>query len=442
MAFERLRIPTVTVTATGFHAGLQSQAKFSGLTDALPTALVPAPLTNSTAAEIERYIDAAFEDLVGALTGGAGSEKEKAEGQPRLITFRGADAWGLFESMNQTFLKYNVSDGFPIIPPTEDRVRKMLETTKEPPETEIGILEPGKGSATIEKIAINAVMAGCEPAHFPVVLAATRALADPRLHLWIVGQSTTAHALLLIVNGPIAKKLGMNSGSCALGPGAPSQVNLVIGRAVRLVLMNVAFQYPGVTDLDYLGSGNKLSMCFAEDEDANPWEPLHVELGYSRDTSTVSVLSTDGQMEARAATSDPEPILRALAAAVGSPSTTSAEHWMNLEAAGNPLIVLSETHAKNLADQGWTKADVKQFLYQHARAPAYFFKYCGTRRGDQLPPAWQWLNDAPDDTLVPTAISPDAYQIVVVGAPAPKSTAFPVFTSMVTVPIEDSLERI
>jgi hypothetical protein len=400
-------------------------------------ALVPAPLTNSTAEDIAKYVDAAFEEIVGALTLDVGGEDEEAEGQPRLITFRGADVWEVLDSMHETFLKYNVGDGFLITPPTEERVSRMLATTRQSPDTQIGILEPGKGSATVEKIAINAVMAGCKPEHFPVVLAAVKALADPRLHLWIVGQSTTAHAPLLVVNGPIAKKLGMNSGSCCLGPGAPSRVNLAIGRAIRLILMNIAFQYPGVTDLDYLGTGNKISACLAEDEDANPWEPLHVELGYSKETSTVTVFTVDGQMEARAATSEGEPILRALAAAVASPSTTSAEHWMNLEVAGNPLIVLSETHAKNLADGGWTKPDMKQFIYAHATAPAYFFKYCGTRRGDQMPPAWQWLNDAPDDTPVPTAISPEAYQIIVVGAPAPKSTAFPVFTSMVTVPIEE-----
>jgi len=278
-------------------------------------------------------------------------------------------------------------------------------------------------------------MAGCEPAHLPVVIAAVRAIAHPGFPLSGLAGSTSAHSTMLIVNGPIAEKLKINSGVCALGPGAMSHANIVIGRAIRLIQMNIAFQYPGITDLDYLGDGNKFSLCLAESETANPWEPLHVERGFSRETSTVSAIAVDSQSEGRSASPKPELILRAIAGAIATPTTTGSTIWMDTEVANSPMIVLSSTHAKALAEAGWQKREIKQFLYHHARVPAFFYKYCSSRNGEQLNNAWQWLNSAPDDTLVPIASSPDAFQIVVVNGEGPKSSVFTAIPGIVTVPV-------
>ena len=153
----------------------------------------------------------------------------------------------------------------------------------------------------------------------------------------------------------------MNNGVCCLGPGARSHANVVIGRAIRLIQMNVAFQWPGITDLDYLGSGNKFSLCFAESEEANPWDPLHVERGFPISANTVSAIAVDSQSEGRSASAEPELILRAIAAAIATPTTTGSTIWMDTEIANSPVVVLSSTHAKALKQAGWSKRDIKQF---------------------------------------------------------------------------------
>ena len=438
-ALERLGVPTVVVTAAHFLDSVQDQAKLSGLVQPLPVAVVPDPLTNITPEKIIQYVDAVIDDVVaGLVIGKTTSEKEGSMERSKpsnFLTYRGENARDVLDLMNKTFLKYGVGDGLPIIPPTQERVNAMMATTEESPDTEIAVLGQGNGSATVEKIAINAVMAGCEPPHFPVILAAVRAIAHPGFPLRGLAGSTTAHSTMLIVNGPIAKKLGMNSGVCCLGPGAVSHVNIVIGRAIRLIQMNIAFQYPGVTDLDYLGSGNKFSLCFAESEEANPWESLHIERGFSWETSTVSAIAVDSQSEGRSASPEPELILRAMAGAIATPTTTGSTIWMDTEIANSPMIVLSSTHAKALAEAGWEKRDVKQFLYYHARVPAFFYKYCSSRNGGQLNHPWKWLNDAPNDTLVSIATSPEAFQIVVVNGEGPKSAAFTAIPGIVTVPV-------
>ena len=150
-------------------------------------------------------------------------------------------------------------------------------------------MEPDKGIATAEKIAINCVMAGCEPEHLPVVIAAIEAMHEPEFGVTVVAQSTGPHAPLLLINGPIVKEIGLNYGMCALGPGKYSWANTAIGRAIRLVMMNIGHCYPRFRDMDTIGSPNKYSFCAAENEDENPWEPFHVEKGFSRDTSCVTV---------------------------------------------------------------------------------------------------------------------------------------------------------
>ena len=161
----------------------------------------------------------------------------------------------------------------------------------------LGIFAPGMGIGTIEKIAANAVMAGCRPEAMPVVLAMTGCILDPRLGLRTFAMSTGPQAPVVLVSGPIAKQIGMNNGICALGPGSISAVNVAIGRALRLIMMNVGHCYPGVSDMDTIGSSLKFSACVAENEERNPWEPFRVHLGHSRESSTVTVNVPYGVVE-------------------------------------------------------------------------------------------------------------------------------------------------
>src|SRR6266508_6604363 len=178
--------------------------------------------------------------------------------------------------MNRDFLQRGWSDGFPLVAPTQAALEAMLRGTRRGAGDVIATLEPGFGLATVEKLAANAVMAGCRSAHLPLLIAAVRCLAEPKMYLRNKAMSTGPHAPLVLVNGPRGREAGLTSGMCALGPGAPSASNTVLGRALRLVMMNVGHTYVGVSDMDTIGSPLKYSLCCAENKAESPWEPYHV----------------------------------------------------------------------------------------------------------------------------------------------------------------------
>ena len=183
------------------------------------------------------------------------------------------------------------SDGLPVVPPTEARVRAMLEAARLEPNHQVGIIRDRSVVISAEKVAINAVMAGCKPEYFPVVLAAVEGIADHRWSYHGPGTSTGGAGVLMIVNGPIARALEINAGDNLFGPGWRS--NLTIGRAVRLVMRNVCGSRPGLLDRGTLGHPGKLSYVIAENEAESPWTPLHVERGFRAEQSTVTVVASD-----------------------------------------------------------------------------------------------------------------------------------------------------
>src|ERR1043166_1151107 len=202
------------------------------------------------------------------------------------------DLW----AVNAFFEEKGWTDGLPIIPPTEERVGQTIAAVKRNPQDVIGVVPPRWAPATVEKIAINAVMAGCLPQYMPVLIAAAEALTDPKLNLYALQATTGGPAIMLIVNGPIRKQLNINGGSNVLGEGW--RANATIGRCVRLIQRNIGGSYPGSTCKATLGWPGKYSICIAENEEASQWEPLHVERGFGRDQSTVTLISADGSTRA------------------------------------------------------------------------------------------------------------------------------------------------
>jgi len=254
------------------------------------------------------------------------------------------------------------TDGLPIVPPTEARVREFLCHTKRDPREIVGVLPPRQGEATIEKIAANAVMAGCKPEYMPVILAALEALADPLFNLDSVQATTHPVAPLIVVNGPIARQLEINGGYNCFGQGF--RANVTIGRAVRLVLMNVGGGLPGSGDRATQGSPAKLAYCVAENEAESPWEPLHVEAGFPRDTSVVTVFGCEGPHNIQDHFSNTGlGVLRTVAGAMGQAGSNNLLGW------GWPLLALGPEHAATIARDGYSKAKVKEFLFEHARFP-------------------------------------------------------------------------
>ena len=181
------------------------------------------------------------------------------------------------------------SDGLPLVPPTPERVMRMLSGTHRDPRDVVAIVPPNMGEATVEKIAINAVMAGCKPEYLPVVIAAVEAVCTDEFNMHGVTATTMGAAPVMIVNGPIAKKIGMNSGLGALGAG--NRANATIGRALRLVVRNVGGATTGGVERSTQGNPMKFTMCFAEHEERSPWEPLHVERGFDAEDSVVTIFA-------------------------------------------------------------------------------------------------------------------------------------------------------
>jgi len=195
------------------------------------------------------------------------------------------------EKVYKEFLDRGWTDGLPVIPPTEEAVDRAVTFTGRNPQDVVASIPPRWGEATVEKIAINAVMAGCLPEYLPVIMAAIEAMAEARFNLFFVQTTTHPCAPLLIVNGPIAKNLGINCHSGAFGPYYRS--NATIGRAIRLILLNIGGAIPGTGDMATQGQPCKYSFCIAENEAENPWEPLHVERGFKASVNTVTVVAAE-----------------------------------------------------------------------------------------------------------------------------------------------------
>jgi len=266
------------------------------------------------------------------------------------------------EQIFELMYREGMTDGLPVIPPTEERVGRMLSGTARAPGSAVAELPPRGGVATVERLAINAVMAGCLPEYLPVIIAAVEAMVQPQFNLSGVQTTTNPVAPLLLINGPIRGKISVNCGAGALGPGR--RANATIGRAVRLILINIGGGLPGEVDKSILGMPGKYTFCLGELEEQSPWEPFHVEQGYARDESTVTVISSQGTQSCAASFLRPESILMMLSNAMtayGANSYTKGN--------GNPVVILPPAHARIFSDGGWDKRKIKAWLFEHTQVP-------------------------------------------------------------------------
>jgi hypothetical protein len=247
------------------------------------------------------------------------------------------------------------TDGLPVVPPTEARVLRMLQGTHRSPDEVVAVVPPDLVACTVEKVAINAVMAGCRPEYLPVVLAAVEAACTDEFNAHGLLATTWFSGPMVVVNGPIAKAIGMNSGVNALGQG--NRANATIGRALQLVIRNVGGGRPGGVDRATLGNPGKYTFCFAEDEDGSPWEPLSVERGWPAGASTVTLAAAAGvQGVADQLSRTPESLARTLAACLRA--STSPKSVMAFDA----ILVISPEHGRVFRDGGWSKARLRKEL--------------------------------------------------------------------------------
>ena len=342
---------------------------------------------------------------------------------PAAGTFQVEDS---YPAINQLYQDRGWTDGLPIVPPTEDLVAECLRWTDRDPREVVGVLPPRQGEATVEKVAINAVMAGCRPEHLAIVLTAVAAVADPAFNLDAVQATTHPVTPLIVVNGPLAREAGLNASYNAFGQGF--RANITIGRALRLVLMNVGGGLPGSGDRSTQGTPAKIAYCVAENEAASPWEPLHVEAGFPPGTSTVTVIGCEGPHNIQDHFSHTGlGILRTIAGAMGQAGSN------NLLGGGWPLLSLGPEHAATIAGDGYSKRAVKEFLFEHARFPmgrlgAEYRTHLASRHRIADDPA----------TMLPVAESPEAILVIVAGGAGKHSSWQPTFgnqTRPVTRPV-------
>ncbi len=402
---EKKGIPTVSTVDSAFTEIAQIAAERAGM-PYVRNVIIPHEVLEENAAAKAK---AAVKDIVEGLTKPLG-ENEKAAGVIRPGEAPGMSIQGTLQEVQEFFLKSRWTDGLPIIPPTEETVREMLKGTSHPPEkvvVEKFLPEPWK--VTVEKVAINGVMAGCKPEHMPILLAMVEAFSKGPFGASV--RSTTSFSFMTVVNGPIADKVGMNSGINAMGPG--NAANACIGRALDLFMINLGGLWPGLNDTSSIGNPTKYSFAFAENESKSPWEPFHLGQGFNKNESTVSVFvggwyfTSPGWVTGKDVLYD---ICRELKY-VPLP-------W-------GATVILDPTTAKLLSKAGFSKKDVRNFLWENTTMPAKEFRKGwgydvfvapSIKGGIYGKKTWpESYLTASENTPLRVFFSPDAINILVVG---------------------------
>lgn len=297
------------------------------------------------------------------------------------------------------------TDGLPVIPPTAAAVTQMLGGCD--PQRLIARVPPRFAPATAEKVAINAVMAGCLPEYFPVVVAALKAVTQPGFNLLSIQTTTNPAAPVLVVNGPVRGQLDINCGRGCMGPGW--RANATIGRALRLALLNVGACPPGDVDKAIHGMPGKFTFCFGELEEQSPWEPLSAEFGFARGRSTVTAFAGQGTQNLYATLQKAENIIHMLAD--GMRCYGNNDYF---RATGTPLVVITPGHARVFASQGWDKGRIKRALYEQTQIPRSYIpetQPSGPVYADYPPGQMCRICKDPEDIRIVVAGGPEAYHI-------------------------------
>jgi hypothetical protein len=307
---------------------------------------------------------------------------------------------GNFQEINQFFYKMGWTDGLPIVPPTEETVAEMLTGTDLPREYLVGKIEPRLGNATVEKIAINAVMAGALPTYLPIIIAGVQAVIEKSTRFTSLGVSTGSWIPFWIINGPIRTDVNVNGGQGAMNPG--NIANATIGRALGLIIKNIGGIRKGMEDMGSIGNPGKYSMVLAENEEGSPWDPFHVDKGFNKDDSTITLNFPNSYWQVETYGTNAKSILKTII------------YNLHPEFAHSLTVILIPAHAKIMAESGWTKKEIAEFITTYARTPLnHLPQYHGALMG--LPGRkYRQLNMEPDDP-VPIIDNPDMIRVIVAG---------------------------
>ncbi|KAA9163992.1 hypothetical protein FPZ12_008180 [Amycolatopsis acidicola] len=325
---------------------------------------------------------------------------------------------GELEDIEEFLYQRGNTDGLPIVPPTPERVARMIEANGLAPDTLIAEkIPPRNGPATVEAIAINAVMAGCRPEYLPVVIAAVEAMTTGGFDLFGVQATTHPCGIVTFVSGPVSQKLDINSGSGALGPGW--RANATIGRAIRLILRNLGGAKPGEVDKATQGTPAKYTYCFAENQEQSPWEPFHVERGFAEDASTVTVLGLEGPHDINGQdATKAESFLKILANSITSAGSSN----FRFTTGSDLFIALGPEHAAILGREKVGRDEIRAYLFEHARVPVDRLSAEHIERRRTTPAQHgEWDGKTP----IPVVKDPSNFLITVVGGAGLHSSWMP-----------------
>jgi hypothetical protein len=352
IAIEDFGKPAVLLVHPGFVTDAHSAASSRGL-----PGLRILPLNVPNEATVTADIDAGtaqamqgiFENLTRPLTAEEKAPKPSNAKSPRLV-FKGT-----YEEVNRHFYENGWTDGLPIVPPTEQAVKEMMTGTDLAPDYVVAKVIPRLGKATVEKIAINAVMAGALPTHLPVLVAAVQALMDPRSRFDTFEVSTGSWAPFFAINGPIRHDINLNYSSGSFSPG--DLANSAIGRAVGLIVRNIGGARKGIEDMGVIGNPAKYSLVIGENEEESPWKPLQVERGFAKEDDTVTLFFPNSY---------------AMTVPMETSAQGIAQSLANMGPWNMSCLIVIPSHAKILAAEGWTKEKLKEFVLKNApsRLPA------------------------------------------------------------------------
>lgn len=387
MSIEELGTPVVLLVNPGFLRDAESASSNKGM-----PVIRTLPLNVACESTVPKDIDAgtseAMPGIVEALTKPL-TDHEKAPKwsteQPPRIAFTGN-----YEDVNRYFYRSGWTDGLPIVPPTEEAVKEMMTGTDLPADHVVAKVIPRQAKATVEKIAVNAVMAGALPTHMPVIIAAIEAFADQKGRFDTFEVSTGSWAPFFAINGPIRDQIHINYSSGALSPG--DIANAAIGRAIGLIVRNIGGARKGVEDMGVIGNPAKYSLVIGEDEENSPWDPLHVERGYKREDNTLTVFFPNSYMQAVPKGTDAEGIAKAM---------------LEMKPWSMSCFIVIPSHAEILASEGWTKKSLKEYLVKGLENPMEAYLKSQGEKAES------------EDVLSqpPAAADPDSLMIIVAGGP-------------------------
>jgi hypothetical protein len=416
---ERLGKPVAFAVTRPFQANARFVAGREGLPDislaVVPLDALPHPGEIEELQVGERFAD----DIIKALTQTPRIDIKETPGD--ILVFKGEDYAGAVNNMEKYFLQNGWSDGLPLVPPTQKAVNEMLEGTDLPPDHVVGLVEPGGSKATVNKIAVNAVMAGCLPQYMPVVIAAVEAITDPKFDLREVQCTSCNMSPFLIISGQkLIEDLNINNSFSTIGPGW--RANATIGRAIRLIMINLGHTWPGVNDMKTLGSPFKYITLMAENEAAykGAWEPLRVAEGYTIDQPTISVMPA---MSWQPDIVQPEPpTVKRIIEYIRKQGKVKHDRLVGNWGMDN-LVLLCASTLDCIRREGYSRADFQKALVEAIQIPAS--EFLGGRNVREFAafgrlPDWiiKKCQDNPD-ALVPILAGPEHIKICVTGGAGP-----------------------